>query len=189
MLVPLGEILGVSVTELLLCERRENGSSIDNDVLVKNAFSYAENNIERAYVAKSWWKSVFPAAAAVGGTGLVVGMKTGASANTVYTLFLLSFIFGLYFVFFVQTRLPSYYDDNRISGVFDSPFRMNIPGLSFNNSNWPYVIKCGRIWTYASVSIFPSGFASLNPPPLTQGRLYTAAAELLIGVAFWEPRA
>lgn len=155
LLVPLSKILDVSVTELLLCERGTENESIDCDELVKTAISYTKSSGERAFTAKTKWKMIFPVTAAVGGIGLFIGMKTGASANTVFTLFLLSLIFGLYFVYLVQTRLPKYYDENKISGVFDSPFRMNIPGLSFNNSNWPYIITVGRVWTCAAVSIYP----------------------------------
>lgn len=155
LLVPLSKILGISVTELLLCERGADSTDMDDDELIKKALSYAESSSERAYALKSKWKLIFPVAAVIGGIGLIIGMSTGASAYTVYTLFLLSLIFGLYFIFFVQTKLPKYYDENKISGVFDSPFRMNIPGLSFNNSNWPHIVDCGRVWTCAASCLYP----------------------------------
>lgn len=34
-------------------------------------------------------------------------------------------------------------------------FRMNIPGLSFNNSNWPYIVKVGQIWTAITMITVP----------------------------------
>lgn len=33
--------------------------------------------------------------------------------------------------------------------------RMNIPGVRFTNSNWPYMIKVGRIWACLSMTLFP----------------------------------
>ena len=62
------------------------------------------------------------------------------------TLILLCFLFGLYFTFFAKDRLPNYYDENRINAVSDGPFRMNLPGVSINNSNWPHIVQAARLW-------------------------------------------
>jgi len=35
------------------------------------------------------------------------------------------------------------------------PFRMNIPGLAFNNSNWPHIIRVGRIWACGILAVLP----------------------------------
>lgn len=32
---------------------------------------------------------------------------------------------------------------------------MNIPGVRFNNSNWPYMIKVGRIWACLVMALYP----------------------------------
>ncbi len=51
--------------------------------------------------------------------------------------------------------LPAYYDQNRIGGVQDGPFRMNVPGLTFNNSNWPHIVTVGRTWACATTAFYP----------------------------------
>ena len=32
---------------------------------------------------------------------------------------------------------------------------MNVPGLYFNNSNWPYIVLVGRIWSCVSLAVYP----------------------------------
>ena len=157
LLVPLSEILGVSVTELLLCRHLENEDSLSHELTedaVKAAVGY-QGGQERAWSSAGRWALIYPLALIIGALGLWLGYRAVASALTVYTVAILAAIFGAYFCFFVKTRLPAFYDDNKISGVFDSPFRMNVPGLYFNNSNWPYIILVGRIWSCVALAVYP----------------------------------
>ena len=32
---------------------------------------------------------------------------------------------------------------------------MNVPGIAFNNSNWPYIVRAGRIWSCLLVALHP----------------------------------
>lgn len=66
-----------------------------------------------------------------------------------WTILLLGAVFGLWFCFFLKERLPAFYDGNRISFVSDGAFRMNVPGVHFNNSNWPHIVRVGRVWSLA----------------------------------------
>lgn len=157
LLVPLSEILGVSVTELLLCRHLENEDTLSHEVTedaVKAAVGYNDAQ-PRAWSSSGRWALIYPLALIAGALGLWLGYRSGASALTVYTVAILASIFGAYFCFFVKTRLPAYYDDNKVSGVYDSPFRMNVPGLYFNNSNWPYIILVGRIWSCVALAVYP----------------------------------
>ena len=52
LLVPLSELLGVSVTELLMCEKMEQPAQMDTcqvESLVKTAIAYADETPQRAY--------------------------------------------------------------------------------------------------------------------------------------------
>ena len=60
---------------------------------------------------------------------------------------LFGLIFGTYACFFSKDRLPTYYDENKISAYSDGMFRMNLPGVYFNNSNWKYIIGWLRVWS------------------------------------------
>lgn len=59
--------------------------------------------------------------------------------ETLETLALLSAVFGAYFCCFVRTKLSSFYDENSVNIFYDGPFRMNVPGVKFNNRNWPHM--------------------------------------------------
>ena len=32
---------------------------------------------------------------------------------------------------------------------------MNIPGVTFNNSNWPHIVRTGRIWACLTMVLYP----------------------------------
>ena len=58
LLIPLAEILGVTVTELLLCRRQEEDEKLDSgtvEAVVKTAIQYPQETPERAYRRKSRW--------------------------------------------------------------------------------------------------------------------------------------
>lgn len=53
-------------------------------------------------------------------------------------------IFAAWFFFGIKESLPSYYDDHKISFYTDGIFRMNLVGVSFNNQNWPHILRRER---------------------------------------------
>ncbi|MGN8968175.1 hypothetical protein [Intestinimonas sp. HCP28S3_D6] len=55
-----------------------------------------------------------------------------------------------------KERLPAYYDQNRISAYSDGPFRINLPGVRVNNSNWPHILSAMRGWLLGVMAVFPS---------------------------------
>ena len=38
----------------------------------------------------------------------------------------------------------------------DGMFRMNIPGVKFNNSNWSRILQALRIWSVVSIVLYPA---------------------------------
>lgn len=68
---------------------------------------------------------------------------------------LLPLLFGLYFFFFMKEKLPYYYDIDKISNYSDGGFRMNLPGVYFNNHNWQYILKTGRVYCFVTPVIYP----------------------------------
>jgi len=158
LLIPLADLLGVSVTELLMCERIKDSSPLDAgqvEGIVKTAISYSGENTTRAYQNKSIWKLLYVVALLIGAAELVVLHMMNQFHETIGVMVLLGAIFGAYFCFFARNRLPTYHDENRITSYGDGPFRMNLPGVAINNSNWPYIVLVGRIWTVAMMIAFP----------------------------------
>ena len=81
-------------------------------------------------------------------------------------------------IFLVKDRLPAYYDENKISAYNSGPLRMNIPGLHFNNSNWPHIVRALRIWTAAGMTGFSFIFLLLGS--IAPGLLDTLSAKMVL---------
>ncbi|MDD5939043.1 MAG: helix-turn-helix transcriptional regulator, partial [Clostridiales bacterium] len=158
LLVPLADLLGVTVTELLMCERMEKEEPITADQvesIVKTAITYPDGKAARAYQGKSWWTVLYFFCAAVGIIGTLFCYARQFRCDAMLTAVILGAVFGAYFCFFVKTKLPTFYDENKCGLYYDGPFRMNVPGVAFNNSNWPYIVRVGRIWSCLSVALYP----------------------------------
>ena len=161
LLIPLADLLGISVTELLMCERIQDSAPLDAgqvEGLVKTAISYSGENATRAYQNKSIWKLLYVVALLIGAAELILLYMMNRLIESVGVMVLLGAIFGAYFCFFARNRIPTYHDENRITSYGDGPFRMNLPGVAINNSNWPYIILVGRIWTTAMMIAYPAIF-------------------------------
>lgn len=158
LLIPLADLLGISVTELLMCERINDSKPMDAgqvEGIVKTAISYSGDNTTRAYQNKSIWKLIYVVALLIGAAELLLLHMTNQLSEGVGVIMLLGAIFGAYFCFFTRNRLPTYHDENRITSYGDGPFRMNLPGVAINNSNWPYIVLVARIWTTAMMIAYP----------------------------------
>lgn len=159
LLVPLSELLGVSVTELLMCEKMEQPAQMDTcqvENLVKTAIAYADETPQRAYQSdrkKAW---LYAVSLAVGILWMFLHWKNGSLTEAVRLCAGFGAGFGLYFFFFVRTKLPSFYDENSISGFYDGPVRMNLAGVRFNNRNWPHIVHAGRLWCCAAMAVLPA---------------------------------
>lgn len=75
----------------------------------------------------------------------------------------LMLLFGAWFCFFAKDLLPTYYDDNKINYVSQGIFNIQMVGLSFNNSNWPYICIMFKIWTLIIAVLYPlAGILIIN---------------------------
>lgn len=158
LLVPLAQKLGVSVTELLTCQRMEQGETMDTqevDSVVKAAITYAQQQPRRAYQALGRWAVVYVLALVLGAVGLLTNASLASLGKSLVLPVLLAGIFGVYFVFGAPLQLPGYYDQNRIGGVMDGPFRLHLPGVSINNTNWPNLLRVGRVWSCGVLAVWP----------------------------------
>lgn len=188
LLIPLADLLGVTVTELLLCEKMERSAPMDADQIehvVKTAIEYSDEKYRRAYQVKSVWRAVYVISVVLGCFGLYINALKGDMLPKLITYVVLGGIFGAYFCFFVRLKLPTYYDEHRINGVFDGPFRMHIPGISFHNGNWPHIVKVGRIWACGITGLVPFVAFLMNtifPPQWQQGESYFLLAVVLGGL-------
>jgi len=183
MLVPLAELLGVTVTELLMCKPMEEGSAMESgqvEELVKTAVSLPKEKTERAYHGKSLWWLAYICAFVIGAGEMLFCFSRGIMGSTMPTVVLLTAIFGAYFCFLVKTKLPQFYDDNAFGLYYDKGMRMNIPGVNFNNRNWPHIVRVLRIWACLTMALYPLANIVMNyaVPELWH------TVELYLGLAF-----
>lgn len=188
LLVPLADLFGITVTELLMCERMEKEDTIDAEQvegIVKTAIAYSEETAARAYQAKNRWPIIYLCSVVMGVIGTLYNFTHQFRCETLITSVILGAVFGAYFCFFVKTKLPAYYDENKCGLYYDGLFRMNIPGVAFNNSNWPYLVLVGRIWSCVTVALYPIINAAMNiiiPEPRQFIGLYVFLFLLLGGL-------
>lgn len=158
LLVPLSELLGVSVTELLMSGEMDKENTLEREqveTIVKAVIGYADDQGKRAYQIKSRWPLYYMLSFLAGCGGMLLNYLGGRSFEVLPTLVTLSAVFGTYFCFFVKVRLPRFYDENHVNIFYDGVFRMSMPGMEFNNKNWPCIVKGLRQWACLSMILLP----------------------------------
>ena len=191
LLIPLSETLGLTVTELL--EGRRTEAQMDRtpeqvEDIVKKAIAFTEEAPEKQRAGKKKRALIYTACALIAAlefgllwlfdvplnTATMLGRGLlGEIFGSFGVLELLSVGFGAYLMFFITERLPAYYDDNEISSFSSGAFRMNMPGVTFNNRNWPHILRALRIWAMLSMvltvpvaaalaALFPAVYASFG---------------------------
>lgn len=166
LLVPLSELLGVTVTELLEGRRIPKEEAMDSDQteeLVQKVIGMTAEENRGGRPNRGLW---LLGAAAVGSLELwlltLLGVPWEELMVSLGIMMLLMAVFGVYFCVFARERLPKYYDENKISSFSDGPLRMNLPGVYFNNNNWPYILKAGQLWCLLGLVLSPVVFYLLR---------------------------
>lgn len=187
LLLPLADVLGVTVTELLRGERiREEATlsirEVEQLVACSFTLSAEEKNARRA--SRKKWCMLYVVCLLVSVTEIALLLRLtdltfAAIGSNVFLVDLLMLLFGGWFCFFAKDALPTYYDEHRISTFSDGVFRMNVPGLYFNNSNWPHIVRACRVWMLAAAVVFPLLYGALY----ALGLAGTLAVELGVTLA------
>ncbi len=136
LLIPLANLLGVTVTELLMCQRMEQDNALSTtqvEQVVQAAISYSEEEQTRAYHSKGKWGLIYIFSFVMACLEILFSYMSGSITTGLIVSMGLGAVFGVYFCFFVKEKLPACYDENRISVYTDGLFEMSLPGLSLNN--------------------------------------------------------
>ncbi|NLG85605.1 MAG: helix-turn-helix transcriptional regulator [Firmicutes bacterium] len=169
-LMPLAKVLGVTVTEILQGERTKEPVSISpstvEELLTKTIMlSAKEEPIVRAQKRKRR-AAVYIACVFVALLEIFILSLLGYSNETLFAdLFLVEFLmllFGSWFCLFIKEMLPGFYDEHHIGFYTDGIFRLNIAGMRFNNSNWPHILRAGRVTTLSVAVLFPILYGILS---------------------------
>ena len=159
LLNPLAEALGVTAAELLNCGKIENekvdASQVDE--IVEKAIVLSDEDKKEKRKALKKRLIIYFICFAIGGFATFYFYKNNGAQyyQSLITIEILTAIFGAYFMFFVKERLPKYFDENKISTFSDGFFRLNTPGVYYNNRNWPHIIKNARISLMVTMVALP----------------------------------
>lgn len=162
LLVPMAGVLDVTVTELLECRRLQSTETMNTtqtEALVKKTISMSESELAAGSRSRKRWGAAYACCLTVSCIEICLFFLLDYSAEFFFThlltVELLTALFGLLFCLFVKEKLPSYYDDIHIAYYTQGPLRMHMPGVSFNNSNWPYIIRTVRLWALILLVCYP----------------------------------
>lgn len=150
LLLPLAGALGVSVTELLEGHRavqEQRYSAAEVEALIRRALAFPVEPPERQQARVKRYLPVYLIC-------LVLGVGFGV-------------VYGAYAFFWMTETLPRYYDENRIAQFAQGAMHIHIPGVYYNNRNWPYVLRAFRVWSMVSMLLLPPCLAAagmLEPP-------------------------
>lgn len=186
LLLPLAELLGVSALELLKGERLPENSTFsmaDVENMMRETLRLSDEEAHTRKRMRKQRQQSFLVCAAVMAAEVAYmiwrdlpGWRTSPSLWTVEILML---TFGAYFSFFVQETLPGYYDHASIGFYQHGMLHMNLPGVSFNNRNWPHIVRGVHLVSLAIMTLFPLVYlvANLLAPALwQQGEVYITLA-------------
>ena len=162
LLQPLADLMEVTISELLSGQRIQAETPLtaqEAERLVSGALHLTAQEQENRRESRRRWGLRYALGVLVLAVELlflwsVTDYLADDFASMLLTPLLLAAIFGLYFCFFARERLPAFYDENRINFYSDGPFRMNIPGVHFNNSNWPHILEAVRWWVAAMLALY-----------------------------------
>lgn len=173
LLMPLSEILEVTTTELLSGKRIESNSQFTIDEVNSLVSRTIVLSKEEAILQRRERQNritIFSLSMIVVALELIFYITKGYSLidmdSNFLTVELLMFIFSVYFTFFAKETLPTYYDENKISHYSHGAFRMNMIGLTFNNSNWRHIVKTIHISMMSVFALLPMlylSIISINP--------------------------
>ena len=162
LLVPLADVLEVTVTELLECKRIEKTDSLNadrTDEIVKKVITLSEEeqNLFRMNHKKRLLFFIPVIAFSCVETILlqIWANLQNIPADNLYLFALVGILCGSYFWIFAKEKIPAYYDQNKVTAYSDGVFRMNLVGTSINNSNWKYILQVGRIWSVVCMVVLP----------------------------------
>ena len=187
MLTPLAEVLGVSVAELLQGERLERESVQKEEVeeLVRQALNMNERELADRLRQRKGRILAFLVCAVLGAfqlsalyLGEIYGLGEMSMALTMYAI---GAAMGAYFAFLAEDRLPVYYDEHQISFYARGAVRMNLPGVHFNNSNWPHITGFIRKWCCGVMVLAAGLFYLTDRLADSAGAGFTVLLAVLLG--------
>jgi transcriptional regulator with XRE-family HTH domain len=182
LLSPLADLLGVTVTELLSGQHIDDPEQLkvqDVEKIVTGTIRLSTEEVQHRGKLRKQWGIVYLISVVITALEFALLYALGYSFQQLYDNILLTealcLLAGCWFCLFVKETLPAYYDENKVHTYSDGIFRMNIAGVNFNNRNWPYILRAGRLWMSAVSVLFPVLYLAMSwffPDLWKKGRQY-----------------
>lgn len=158
LLIPIADVLGITVTELLKGERLSADRTLNTEEVEKLVIDSLDLSVRDSMRQrkKNWILAFLISVGVVIAKALLMtvsGMRIAQMGDSLYLSFLM-LIFAICCIF-VKEVLPAYYDKNKINFVSQGAFRIHMPGLALNNGNWIYVLTVFRAFTLGSAILAP----------------------------------
>ena len=163
LLVPLAELLNVTVTDLLegrCTEEEQRFTREETEDLIRKALTFSAEPPERRQARTKKYLPVYIVCCALGIAEALAVLGMGlAETEGAKALLIMGVIFGVlygaYAMFWMTETLPRYYDENRICNFAQGGFHIHIPGVYYNNRNWKHVLRALRVWSMVSLVLVP----------------------------------
>ena len=167
LLVPLAEQLNVTVAELLQgcrVEEEQRFTREETEELIRKALIFSAEPTERRQARTQKFLPLYGVSVVLGLVETAAVWAVGlAGTEGAMMLLIINVIFGIvygaYTLFWMPETLPRYYDENHVCNFAQGAFHMHIPGVYYNNRNWPYVLRAFRAWSMASMLLLPPSLA------------------------------
>lgn len=165
LLMPLAEALGISISELMCCERAAHEAPVERaeaDRLIAASLGLShDRDRARARRARLAVTVLVTCAWAAQTAHLVFARNLDtlerALADPSVSCGLALLVVAAWFSFFSPETLPGYYDKNRLSWVAQGPLRLNLSGfVRIHNGNWPALCRAARVSALAVVALLPA---------------------------------
>lgn len=149
LLIPIAEVLDVTVSELLTATR----SRINENAVYQTSLQDAISKRKRFWIVAFkisigvWLFEMFLC--------FILHISLESIKDTLF-LSLMMIVFSGWLCIFAKDLLPAYYDENKIDYVSQGIFRIHMIGLSFHNGNWPYLLTLFRSFALATAVLLPA---------------------------------
>lgn len=144
LLIPIADVFGVTVTELLKGESidlKEGHNNNETESMAVGSVDLSIRETIRKHHKK--WTLAYLLCLFLTISEIFLLKKAGLSLaqmkDNVLLVCALMLIFSGWFCFFAKKLLPVYYDENKVNYYSQGIFRVHMPGVSFNNGNWAYI--------------------------------------------------
>ena len=159
LLIPIADVLGITVTELLKGQRLHDEKALDNNEVESLVVNSLDLSVRHAInLRKKNWIFAFLISIGIVIVEAILLTVSGISIKLMGDSLYVSMIMLLcasWFCIFAKDLLPTYYNKNKINFVSQGIFRIHMVGLSFNNGNWTYILTVFRVFTLSMAILFP----------------------------------